>query len=67
MNQKLIDALVTERNGYVQRGLKDRVAQIDALLKQLDHRVDTPVIETASADPVVEKAAKPRARKRNDD
>lgn len=32
-NQKILDALATERAGYVQRGLKERVAQVDAQIK----------------------------------
>ena len=66
-NQKsLIDALLTERAGYVKRGLKDRVVQIDTYLRDLGHetkQASTPV-ETATAEPQVETAALPKAAKR---
>lgn len=50
-----IKALLAEREGYVKRGLKDRVAQIDALLKQ---EGNIEVEETAAIEPEVEVAAK---------
>lgn len=65
-NSSLIDALLTERAGYVQRGLKDRVAQIDACLRDLGYeskQASTPV-ETATAVPQVETAALPKTRTR---
>lgn len=65
-NKSLIDGLLIERAGYVQRGLKDRVAQIDAYLRDLGHeskQLSTPV-ETATAVPQVESAALPKAAKR---
>ena len=64
--KSLIDALLTERAGYVQRGLKDRVVQIDAYLRDLGHeskQASTPV-ETATAVPQVETANLPKAAKR---
>lgn len=64
--KSLIDALLTERAGYVQRGLKDRVAQIDTCLRDLGYetkQASTP-IETATAEPQVETAALPKAAKR---
>jgi len=35
-----ISSLLAERIGYVRRGLKDRVRQVDDQLKKLDHVVD---------------------------
>lgn len=55
-----IEALLTEREGYRRRGLKDRVAQVDAALAALGHKT----VETASAEPRAERAAKPSPRKR---
>lgn len=52
-----IKALLAEREGYVQRGLKDRVAQIDALLKQ---EANIEIEETATVEPEVEVATKTR-------
>ena len=58
-----IEALIWEREGYVRRGLKDRVAAVDAELAALGHKrgkADAEV-ETASATPAPETAsAKPR-------
>jgi hypothetical protein len=56
----LIEALIIERDGYLQRGLKDRAKQVDEQLAALGHKK----IETASAEPSVERAAKPTAKKR---
>jgi len=64
-----IESLAEERRGYVLRGLDDRVAQVDAEIARV---VDVglvveeaePVIEKATADPVVETAAKPKPRTR---
>lgn len=36
-----VNALLTEREGYVQRGRKDRVAQVDAELARMGVVVDT--------------------------
>lgn len=63
MNQQLIDALLAEKRGYQQRGLKDRVKMVDEMLNKLGHRDDAP-IETASVDTQREQAAKPTTRKR---
>ncbi len=66
MNTSLIDALLTERRGYEVRGLKDRIAAVDAQLKELgyEHKY-LKSVETASVEPTVEVAAmsKPRRRK----
>lgn len=42
-----INALIEERRGYVVRGLKDRVAQVDALLGQADY-APAPIEEAAN-------------------
>lgn len=64
---KNIEALLVERLGYERRGLKDRVAQVDAALRELDfdHKYMTqPVTETAAIQPEVERAIKPASKKR---
>lgn len=55
-----VEALLIEREGYLRRGLRDRVAQVDAQLAQFGFAV-----ESASVQPAVETAsrAKPRPRK----
>jgi len=65
-HKSLIDALLTERAGYVQRGLKDRVAQIDTCLRDLGYQTKqtTTPVETATAVPQVETAALPQTRSR---
>lgn len=47
MSANRLRALQEERRGYVNRGLKDRVAQVDAQIKQLGGNVESPVIEKA--------------------
>jgi len=42
----MLEALLVEREGYVRRGLKDRVAQVDAAIKALGFGVSDDV-ETA--------------------
>jgi hypothetical protein len=67
-----IDALLSEREGYVRRGLKDRVAQVDAEIERLGGVVvddsDGEVVETVVAAPNVDietPEAKPKATKRS--
>ena len=64
---KQIEALLVERAGYEKRGLKDRVASVDAALRELDfdhkYMVETQ-IETAALEPVVERAVVKAAKKR---
>jgi len=55
-----IDALLTEREGYVRRGLKDRVKAVDEQLALLGHKI----VETATAEPSQERATKAPAKKR---
>jgi hypothetical protein len=63
---KQIEALLIEREGYVRRGLKDRVKAVDAALRELDfdHKYMTDEIETASVEPVAERAVVKAAKKR---
>jgi hypothetical protein len=63
---KQIDALLIEREGYVRRGLKDRVKAVDAALRELDfdHKYMTDEIETAAVEPVAERATRKAAPKR---
>lgn len=65
MNKQIIEALLTEREGYVRRNLPDRVKQVDEALRHAGYTADKPAtVETATADPVAERAAKPVTRKR---
>jgi hypothetical protein len=57
--QQEIAALLVERRGYEARGLRDRVAAVDAALAALGHE-----IEATSLSPETERAIAPRARKR---
>jgi uncharacterized protein (UPF0335 family) len=64
---KYIEALLIERSGCERRGLKDRIKQIDAALREVgfDHKYMTePEIETAALEPVVERAVIKAAKKR---
>ncbi|CAB4203813.1 hypothetical protein UFOVP1387_18 [uncultured Caudovirales phage] len=64
---KAVEALLTERAGYVQRGLKDRVKAVDDALRDLgfDHKyLSEPEIETATIDPSAERAVRKAAPKR---
>lgn len=64
-----IQALLRERQGYVQRNLPDRVAQVDACLAALGYVADdapTAEVETAVDLTPVETAVEPRGgRKRS--
>jgi hypothetical protein len=57
--QSTIAALLKERAGYEQRGLKDRIRAVDEALIALGHHV-----ETASVQAAPETAALPHGRKR---
>ena len=64
---KHIEALLVERAGYEMRGLKDRVKAVDAVLRELgfEHKyLSEPKIETASIEPVAERATRKAASKR---
>jgi len=64
--KKQIEALLVEREGYVRRGLKDRVKAVDAALRELDfdHKYMTDEVETASVEAVAERAVVKAAKKR---
>lgn len=59
---KEIASLLVEREGYVRRGKKDRVKQVDDALASLGHRVA--VKESATIEPEAERAVTPRVTKR---
>ena len=59
-NKNLIAALLQEREGYIKRGLTERIEAIDASLKDLGYVAK----ETATLDPGTERATPPKARKR---
>ena len=64
---KQIEALLVERLGYERRGLKDRVKAVDAALRELgfEHKyLGEPEIETASIEPVAERATRKAVSKR---
>ena len=61
---KQIDALLIEREGYVRRGLKDRVKACDDALAQLGYKSKVIEIETAAVEPVAERATRKAAPKR---
>lgn len=54
-----VEALLLEREGYLRRGLKDRVAQVDAQLAHFGIAV-----ETASAVPKAETASRSKPKPR---
>ena len=56
---KHIEALLIERQGYVNRNLVTRVAQVDAELARFNVAV-----ESASVEPAIETASMPKAKKR---
>jgi hypothetical protein len=64
---KEIKALLVERAGYEMRGLKDRVKAVDASLRELgfEHKyLGESEIETATIEPVAERATRKAASKR---
>ena len=64
---KQIEALLVERLGYERRGLKDRVKGVDDALRELgfEHKyLSEPEIETASIEPVAERATRKAVSKR---
>ena len=67
MNTQLIESLLIEREGYVRRNLPDRVKQVDIALRDAGYTKNSAPIETATAEPMVERAAKPATRKRATD
>jgi len=64
---KQIEALLTEREGYLKRGLVERVKSVDEALRELgfDHKyLSEPDIETASFEVESEKARRKKSKKR---
>ncbi len=61
---KQIEALLVEREGYVRRGLKDRVKACDDALAQLGYKNKVVEVETAAVEPVAERATRKAAPKR---
>jgi hypothetical protein len=65
---KHIESLLFERAGYVQRGLKDRVKQVDEALAERNyvHKYAEKYSEKelASVEPEAERAVTPRVTKR---
>jgi hypothetical protein len=64
MTDSIVQALLAEREGYVRRGLKDRVAQVDAQLARfgiaVDRRVETAAVEVDSEKAVSKQVARKR-------
>lgn len=67
MNKQIVDSLLIEREGYVRRNLPDRVKQVDQALRDAGYSKTITPVETATAEPMVERAAKPATRKRATD
>ena len=61
---KLIASLLVERAGYVRRGKKDRVKQVDESLAELGYVQKHSETESASIEPETERAVTPRVTKR---
>ena len=61
---KEIEALLIEREGYVRRGLKDRVNAVDVSLNALGYKTKVSEVETASTEPAVEQAVRKAPVKR---
>lgn len=61
-----IQALLTERAGYVLRKLPARVAAVDESLRALGYK-DAPKVETSSVEPETERAAATKRTKRTID
>lgn len=64
MNKSMIESLLEERKGYVARNLPDRVASVDASLRELGFEHKYLTQETATAQPQAERAIKPAVQKR---
>lgn len=60
-----IKALLTEREGYLRRGRADRVAQVDAALRELGYENDQlSASETATVEPATERSVRKKAAKK---
>ena len=64
MHSSMIQSLLDERKGYVARNLPDRVASVDASLRELGFEHKYLTNETATAQPDSERAIKPVVQKR---
>ena len=64
MHSPMIQSLLDERKGYVARNLPDRVASVDASLRELGFEHKYLTHETATAQPDSERAIKPAVQKR---
>lgn len=64
MNDPMVESLLAEREGYVRRGMEDRVAQVDQQLEHHGYAVK-PAEPTPEATPEAE-AAKQRAATQDD-
>lgn len=64
---KMIAALLAEREGYARRNKMDRVAEVDAQLRELgfEHKLVQPV-EAAAIAPVVEQSVRKKAAKKRE-
>lgn len=65
--KQYIEALLVERAGYVQRGLTHRVKAVDEALRDAGYESKGSVqkeIETATIEPVMERAVRKAAPKR---
>jgi hypothetical protein len=61
-----IQALLTEREGYVRRGRMDRVAQVDAALREVGYESKyTATVETATTEPEIERGVRKKAAKKH--
>jgi hypothetical protein len=65
MGINIINALLLERHGYIQRGLHERAAMVNDVLRGLGYvEKDSDTVEVASVEPATEHAAKRRTKKR---
>lgn len=66
MTNPYIDALLTERAGYVLRGKKDRVKEVDDALREVGYesKYITKEKEVASVEVETEKAVSPNAKRK---
>ena len=61
---KEIEALLAERNGYVNRKLPARIKAVDDALSSLGYKAKEIIKETATAEPAEERAVLPSSTKR---
>jgi hypothetical protein len=68
MTSKYVEALLIERRGYEQRGMKDRVAQVDAALREVGYesKYMTDEVETAAVEQEAERATKKKPARRRE-